>query len=180
MPFSEHQKRKVKEMASFRCCRCQIIGVEVHHIIPEADGGPDNIDNAAPLCPSCHSYFGDNHRKRKEITRMRDWWYEQVEKKYSGPTVEMLEDINSKLENIDAQTSALPDLKNILKTLANQTIDTMTPDTAVVAASGIVNASSTAQISDGAHTNVICGNCNEIIGSQVGSNQCPKWGSRLG
>lgn len=55
--FPEAVKKLVKEKAHFRCCRCQNIGVEVHHIIPEKDGGTDDVDNAAPLCQKCHAIF---------------------------------------------------------------------------------------------------------------------------
>ena len=77
--FSEKIKKKVREKANFRCCRCQKISIEVHHIIPQKDGGGDDFDNAAPLCANCHADFGDNPRKRKEIRAMRDWWYKKCE-----------------------------------------------------------------------------------------------------
>jgi uncharacterized protein (DUF3084 family) len=50
--------------------------------IPQAQGGTDDIDNAAPLCQNCHDRFGANPEKRKEIRQMRDWWYDVVEEKY--------------------------------------------------------------------------------------------------
>jgi hypothetical protein len=84
MPFSEADKVEVKRKAGFRCCMCQQMGVEVHHILPEKHGGTDHIGNAAPLCPNCHNYFGDNPIKRKEITQMRDWWYGVAKIKYPG------------------------------------------------------------------------------------------------
>jgi hypothetical protein len=28
--------------------------LEVHHIVPLSEGGPDTVDNAAALCPNCH------------------------------------------------------------------------------------------------------------------------------
>ncbi|MFT8309366.1 HNH endonuclease signature motif containing protein [Acetobacter malorum] len=28
--------------------------LEVHHVRPLSEGGPDNVDNAAALCPNCH------------------------------------------------------------------------------------------------------------------------------
>lgn len=80
--FPEAVRRAVKEKASFRCCRCQNIGVEVHHIISQKDGGANDLDNAAPLCAKCHDDFGDNPAKRKEIKHMRDWWYEKCEEIY--------------------------------------------------------------------------------------------------
>jgi 5-methylcytosine-specific restriction endonuclease McrA len=38
MAFPERIKLEVKRKAAFRCSRCQNIGVEVHHIIPESEG----------------------------------------------------------------------------------------------------------------------------------------------
>ena len=63
MPFSEKVKLEVKRKAAFRCCRCQAIGIDVHHIIPESEGGSDDIDNATPLCQNQHDQFGDNPKK---------------------------------------------------------------------------------------------------------------------
>jgi CRISPR/Cas system-associated protein Cas10 (large subunit of type III CRISPR-Cas system) len=78
MPFSEHLKLTVKQKANFTCCWCQEHRnkVDVHHIIPESDGGPDTEDNAAPLCGSCHALYGNNPDLRKEIRSRRDHWYE--------------------------------------------------------------------------------------------------------
>ncbi|MGO9371071.1 MAG: HNH endonuclease [Syntrophobacteraceae bacterium] len=47
--------------------------MEIHHIVPEPQGGPGTIDNAAPLCAKHHADFGDNPHKRKVIREMRDW-----------------------------------------------------------------------------------------------------------
>jgi hypothetical protein len=84
MPFSQTLKDQVKKMAAFRCCRCHEIGIDIHHIVPQAKGGSDDIDNAAPLCQNCHERFGANPEKRKEIRQMRDWWYDVVKEKYYG------------------------------------------------------------------------------------------------
>jgi 5-methylcytosine-specific restriction endonuclease McrA len=96
MAFSETLKLAVKKRAAFRCCRCQHIGIEVHHIFPESAGGPDTDNNAAPLCPSCHAEFGDNPLKRKEIKQMRDHWYDRVSNTFSpigGSVLEYLQSI---------------------------------------------------------------------------------------
>jgi hypothetical protein len=82
MPFSEALKLEVKRKSAFQCCRCREIGIDIHHIIPQAQGGSDDIDNAAPLCQNCHDRFGANPEKRKEIRQMRDWWYEVVQERY--------------------------------------------------------------------------------------------------
>lgn len=76
MAFSEEQKAAVRRLGHFRCCLCHALGVQVHHIIPTVDGGPDTEDNAAPLCPSCHDAYGANPVKRKFIREARDFWYE--------------------------------------------------------------------------------------------------------
>lgn len=57
--------------------------MEVHHIIPQEDKGPDTEDNAAPLCPSCHETYGANPTKRKFITEARDFWHEVCAKRYA-------------------------------------------------------------------------------------------------
>jgi len=144
MAFSEKLKKKVKEKAGFKCCRCQSIGVDVHHIVPEVEGGPDIEENAAPLCPNCHDYYGDNPKKRKEIRQMRDWWYKQVERTYpdKNVTFEQLEQINLKLEQIhNKQTSEIEGLKEMLRGIANKAIDNITVENADVTASTVVNTS---------------------------------------
>jgi len=80
MAFSEKTKLEVKRRAHFRCCLCRNIGVEIHHIIPSEEDGPNTEENAAPLCPSCHETWGGNTKKRKFIREARDFWYEHCEK----------------------------------------------------------------------------------------------------
>ena len=79
MAFSEKIKLEAKRKSAFRCCICHQSFVEVHHIVPQYQGGSDKIDNAAPLCSSCHDLFGDNPSKRKQIREMRDFWWDTVE-----------------------------------------------------------------------------------------------------
>lgn len=91
MPFSDDLKLAIKKRADFTCCWCldrrQI--VEIHHIVPQAQDGPNTEDNAAPLCGSCHSLYGDNPRLRKEMRARRDQWYTQCETRliFAWPTV---------------------------------------------------------------------------------------------
>ena len=84
MAFSEALKEKVKRKACFRCVICHQAFVEVHHIIPQSEGGDDSEDNAAPLCAGCHDLYGGNPEKRRQIRQMRDHWYEEMEKRYNG------------------------------------------------------------------------------------------------
>jgi 5-methylcytosine-specific restriction endonuclease McrA len=178
MPFSECIKEEVKRKAAFRCCRCQQIGVEVHHILPEKDGGTDDINNAAPLCPNCHDYFGDNPIKRKEITQMRDWWYEKVEKMFpsQGVGLETLGEINRKLDGIRKGISDVSELKPILKSLSDRLIDSITPSTASVAASSILNLPPFRIGGSGRIIN-ICSRC----GAEVAEwhEDCPNCGAKI-
>jgi hypothetical protein len=78
MPFIDSTRMSVKRKADFTCCWCQDRKnkVEVHHIVPEADNGSGEEDNAAPLCGNCHALLGNNPDLRKEIKGRRDLWYE--------------------------------------------------------------------------------------------------------
>lgn len=83
MAFSEELKLRIRRRAAYRCCWCERFGfVEVHHVVPQNEGGPDTIDNAAPLCPTCHSLYGANPTLRKQIRDKRDWWFDVAAHKY--------------------------------------------------------------------------------------------------
>ncbi|MNO70968.1 HNH endonuclease [compost metagenome] len=100
MAFSEKVKLEAKRKSCFKCVICQKPFVEIHHIIPQAEGGSDAIDNAAPLCASCHDLFGGNPEKRKQIREMRDHWFDQMERRYNGE-INILEPINEDPNNIN-------------------------------------------------------------------------------
>ena len=76
MPFSESLKIQIRRQSHHSCCLCKRIGVEIHHIVPQEEGGADTPENAAPLCPACHETYGANPTKRKMILEARDLWYE--------------------------------------------------------------------------------------------------------
>jgi len=102
MPFSERVKHLAKVKSAFRCCACHAPFVEVHHLIPEAEGGSSKLSNAAPLCASCHDLYGGNPEKRKTLTQMRDNWWEVIEERRkqltdiseAEPAYEIAEDPN--------------------------------------------------------------------------------------
>lgn len=98
--FSERTKKMARQKANFRCVICYNSFVEVHHIIPQTEGGDDTLDNAAPLCASCHDLFGGNPEKRKQIRQMRDHWFEQMEKRNSG-AINVLGPINVEPDNVN-------------------------------------------------------------------------------
>jgi len=69
--------------------------VEIHHIHPQAEGGSDDEDNGAPLCPTCHERYGGNPDWRKKLREMRDHWYSVVAVKFptrDDITLELLND----------------------------------------------------------------------------------------
>ena len=84
MSFSEKVKNEVKKKSCFRCVICHKPFVEIHHIVPQAEGGSDEPENAAPLCAGCHDLYGGNKEKRKQLIQMRDHWYELIEKRNKG------------------------------------------------------------------------------------------------
>jgi hypothetical protein len=60
---------------------------DVHHIVPEADDGPNTIDNAIPLCLRCHGEAGHynprhpigNKYSPSELRKHRDRLWQTVE-----------------------------------------------------------------------------------------------------
>ena len=102
MGFREKVKKEVLRRAAFCCCVCKsnMLSVEVHHIVPQKDGGSDAVDNAAPLCPTCHKAFGNDPDKRKRIREIRDWWYGTVERMYPDNImpIKKLDDIHSEIK----------------------------------------------------------------------------------
>ena len=74
-----------------RCCIChRFCGVkmELDHMVPRADGGSSEIDNAIPVCFECHAEihaYNDKHpRGRKfqpaELKLHKDQWLAFCEK----------------------------------------------------------------------------------------------------
>ena len=174
MPFSENIKLEVKKSSAFRCCRCHEIGIEVHHIEPQASGGSDNIDNAAPLCPNCHKNFGGNPEKRKDIRQMRDWWYDVVKEKYQS-NQEKWGEINDLLVQIsDGNDKKIVDFKYQLDKLQadlKQVVNNINTQNTI---QHRVNEYITAtRLADNVHANFQCRKCGTRIGLMIGSNKCP-------
>ena len=102
MPFSESVKLEAKKRAHFACVWCQHkeLVIEVHHIVPEADRGPNEIDNASTLCPNCHSIYGHNREFRAEMRRRRDWWWERCSETSLPHFAPVLEQVNLHAERL--------------------------------------------------------------------------------
>jgi hypothetical protein len=107
MPFPEPIKLEAKRKAHFACVICRQPFVEVHHIIPQAVGGPDTLDNAAPLCAGCHSYYGGNPDKRKQIKEMRDFWYDLCATRYTNSPLFQLNQSIDEIKNTQQEQSAM-------------------------------------------------------------------------
>lgn len=114
MSFGDTVKLSVKRRSHFTCCLCKTLGVEIHHIVPQEEGGPDTEDNAAPLCPSCHETYGANPQKRKFIREARDFWYELCAARYSCDKSQLTE-----LRGLVEQTASKTDLAAFAHTILN-------------------------------------------------------------
>jgi len=130
MSFPESVKLEAKRRAHYVCVICKGSFLEVHHIIPESDGGPNTLDNAAPLCAACHDQYGGNPDKRKAIREMRDFWWDLCEKRESNLDLNKL---NEKLDSIQTafqrsettQQKAFEEIKAALVTFHRSTSDSV-------------------------------------------------------
>lgn len=86
MPFPRHVRDQALVKSHRRCCVCHEFGgrsVNVHHIIQEAYGGANLIENAICLCLRCHAeagHFNSHHPmgtkySPEELRAHRDQWW---------------------------------------------------------------------------------------------------------
>lgn len=85
----------VQDVAQGRCEACYepapfmrengIPFLEVHHVRPLGEGGPDTVDNAVAACPNCHRrmHFGSDREKFRlgvitKVERLKDYPYVPV------------------------------------------------------------------------------------------------------
>lgn len=92
MPFPRAIRIDALVACQRRCCLCQErkhTRMQCHHIVQEADDGPDTFDNCIPLCPDCHAEvmafnprhpFGGTPYHPQELKRRRDDWYAAVKR----------------------------------------------------------------------------------------------------
>jgi rubrerythrin len=177
MAFSEKLKLEVKKLGAFRCCRCHEIGVDIHHIIPQADNGPDDINNAAPLCQNCHDRFGGNPEKRREIRQMRDWWYEVVKEKYNDGDSKKLAEINEIVLQVqqtqEGEKNKLEQLGKKLNTKLEELQKLqplISPGNVQEIAGRYISAT---RLGQGVYANFHCGNCNYSSALLIGADTCP-------
>ena len=73
MAFPDREATELLAACHRRCCIChRFCGVkmELDHMVPSADGGPDTIDNAIPVCFECHAEihaYNDRHPRGRKI-----------------------------------------------------------------------------------------------------------------
>jgi hypothetical protein len=90
MPFPATVREEALVRSKRACCVCNTFAgraAQVHHIIQEADGGNNDIDNAIVLCLRCHSEVGHynprhpigNDYSPREIRRLRNAWWKWCE-----------------------------------------------------------------------------------------------------
>lgn len=118
MPFSEAIKLSVKRRSHFTCCLCKTLGVEIHHIVPQEENGPDSEENAAPLCPTCHEIYGANPQKRKFIREAREFWYELCASRYKSDRTQ-LDEIRGMVEQTVSKADFSAFAGEIFHALAN-------------------------------------------------------------
>lgn len=183
LPFSERIKKQARKKAHFRCVICHEPFVDVHHIVPESEGGPNTLDNAAPLCAGCHDAYGNNPDKRKQIRDMRDLWYDICEKRYAKSDIEVYEKLNELYETTktvkEDQVESQEILKEIKATMyrfldstGNSIKKAGTLDE-VKTTSGYVTGT---KLGENVYANVSCRNCGTHIGLLVGTDKCPNCG----
>lgn len=89
MGFSQKVKEDAMVACGRHCCLCHKfcgLKIEIHHIKPRSEGGPDTLENAIPLCFNCHAdmrTYDAKHPKgtkytEAELTRFRDGWFQKV------------------------------------------------------------------------------------------------------
>lgn len=89
MAFSKETKIKAMLDSARHCCVCHRyrgVRVEVHHIVPVAQGGTDSDDNAIALCFDCHADAGHYNPKHprgnkfspNELRLAKEVWHAAV------------------------------------------------------------------------------------------------------
>lgn len=105
MGFSKTVKEEVFVKCARHCCVCHKsagLNIEVHHIIPQKQGGNDSIENAIALCFDCHAdaghYFAGHPKGSKlspsELRKHKEEWFNLVKsnniKPLEGNTVRLI------------------------------------------------------------------------------------------
>ncbi len=108
--WPKQTKEKILVACGRCCCVCHRfcgVKIELHHIIPESEGGKTDMDNCIALCFDCHADAGHYNTKHpkgtkyspSELRMHRDKWFSamkeflsrELEEKYSDHIEEVYE-----------------------------------------------------------------------------------------
>ncbi len=125
MTFTENIKSEAKTKAHYKCCVCNSFEfIEVHHIIPQEEKGPDTLENAAPLCTRCHKMYGGNKDLIKWIKDKRDFWYKFCKEKLFNEDINELKKLSDAMEKIqNNHESRITSTESDIAILKNSIID---------------------------------------------------------
>ena len=71
------QRDRARERDNFQCADCgRNFRLEVHHKLPIAEGGTDDLDNLVTLCRDCHIAL---HRTNNELALERAEWTKYID-----------------------------------------------------------------------------------------------------
>lgn len=76
-PLSERIRRKV--FKSYPYCWLAIQGIcthkseQIHHVIEDADGGTNELDNLVGVCKACHTYYSAHDAQKRSVKAAWDW-----------------------------------------------------------------------------------------------------------
>lgn len=128
MPFDDNVREDALVACARHCCLCHRLKhtkMECHHIVQEADGGPNTFDNCIPLCLECHGEvrgYDPQHPvgtkyKPKELKRRRDDWYAKVKNENFVKLDARHEDIDRALLARLRETLSSRDAENLFRDL---------------------------------------------------------------
>jgi hypothetical protein len=73
--ISDRLRRMMLEESRNRCCICHEYGeVDVHHMVPQAEGGQTIYDNLIVVCPSCHRMCHASCLPARRLQAIKDAW----------------------------------------------------------------------------------------------------------
>ena len=135
MPFNEATRIEALSRAGYACCVCRqpMVSLEVHHIQPEALGGPNTLDNAIALCPNDHEDYGGNPDKIKRIKEIRNYWYGIVKDMYKPRELVLIQQLSK-----DLIQENLPNIKTALREFIDSRIQEITLSNAHATVSSMI------------------------------------------
>ena len=188
MPFPDSVRLEALKKAYFQCVACHAPFVEVHHIIPESENGPNTLENAAPLCAGCHGVYGGNPTFRKQISQMRDNWFDVCERRFgpSDPLLsQKLNELGETLQTMRADQRS--QYQNVLSEIKKTMGAALSSTAAAINRAGTLEEVVTASgyqttgvhLGPQVYANVQCRKCGSKIDLLVGSDTCPNCGTSI-